>query len=104
MVGTLEVSNTIQVVGSFRGTLRTPARLEVCEDGLVEAEELTVGEALVRGRVSGHLCATRQIHFAATATFRGSVQTPKLIIEEGARLDVIDAPPVITSVAEESAA
>ncbi len=92
MVGTLEVGNTIHVQGSFRGTLRTSERLEVGEEGLVEAEHLEVGEAIVRGRVSGHVRATRQIHFTSTAAFRGSVFTPRLIIEEGARLDVSDAP------------
>ncbi|MBT4097338.1 MAG: polymer-forming cytoskeletal protein [Gemmatimonadetes bacterium] len=92
MVGTLEVGNTVHVEGSFRGTLRTPERLEVGEEGLVEAEQLEVGEAIVRGRVSGHLQASREIHFTSTAAFRGSVKTPKLVIEEGARLDVTDAP------------
>ena len=92
MVGTLEVGNTVHVEGSFRGTLRTPERLEVGEEGLVEAEQLEVGEAIVRGRVSGHLQASREIHFTSTAAFRGSVKTPKLVIEEGARLDVPDAP------------
>ena len=92
MVGTLEVGNTVHVEGSFRGTLRTPERLEVGEEGLVEAEQLEVGEAIVRGRVSGHLQASREIHFTSTAAFRGSVKTPKLGIEEGARLDVADAP------------
>ena len=92
LVGTLEVGNTVHVEGSFRGTLRTPERLEVGEEGLVEAEQLEVGEAIVRGRVSGHLQASREIHFTSTAAFRGSVKTPKLVIEEGARLDVTDAP------------
>ena len=92
MVGILEVGHTVHVEGSFRGTLRTPARLDVGEEGLVEAERLEVGEAIVRGRVSGHLQATRTIHFTATAAFRGSVHTPRLVIEEGARLDVTDAP------------
>ena len=104
MVGTLEVGTTIQVEGSFRGRLRTPARLEVGEEGLIEAEELDVGEAIVRGRVSGHLRATRHIHFTATAAFRGSVHTPRLIIEEGARLDVIDAPEEAADAAEDTPA
>lgn len=92
MVGSLEVENTILVEGSFHGTLKTPARLDVGETGLVEAEQLDVGDAVVRGRVTGHLRAKRQILFTATAAFRGSVHTPHLIIEEGARLDVSEAP------------
>ena len=93
MVGTLEVGNIVYVEGSFRGTLRTLERLDVGEEGLVEAEHLEVGEAIVRGRVIGHLQASREIHFTSTAAFRGSVRTPKMVIEEGARLDVSDAPP-----------
>ncbi len=104
MVGTLEVGTTIQVEGSFRGRLRTPARLEVGEEGLIEAEELDVGEAVVRGRVQGHLRASRHIRFTATAAFRGSVHTPRLIIEEGARLDVTEAPEEVAEKAEDTAA
>ena len=102
MVGSLEVSNAIQVEGSFRGSLKTPDLLDVGEEGRVEAEQIEVGDAIVRGHVSGHLRATRSIRIASTAAFRGSMHTPRLVIEEGARLDVTDAPPPAAQESDEA--
>ena len=88
MDGTLQVEHTIYVDGVLCGELRTPTLLVVGEGGQVTSRELDVGEAEIYGRVTGHLRARRSVRLGANSCLEGSVETPRLVIEEGAHLIV----------------
>lgn len=84
MEGVLDIDHPIRVDGLLRGRLTTTGCLVVGEGGRVEGQVLEVAEAIVKGTLTGNLKATIQVFLAASSKFRGTVETPRLIIEEGA--------------------
>lgn len=100
MVGTLEIDHAIRVEGTFRGRVTTATMLHVSEGGRVESEDiLDVGSAEIHGAVSGTIRAREFVHFGPTARVRGLVETPRLIVEEGAMIDIVPADRAEDSVA-----
>ena len=92
--GVMDIESRLQVDGQLRGRLTTPDRLVVGEEGSIVAESIEVGEAIINGRVMARLRATDRGHLTATARFRGTVETPHLVIEEGAEAAYSDEIPV----------
>ena len=90
--GVLDIDHRIRVDGLLRGRLTTTGTLVVGEQGQVEGEVLEVDEAIVNGRVVGKLRATTQVYLAASAEFRGTLETPRLVIEEGAVAEFYSGP------------
>ena len=85
--GELEIENGILVYGALQGRrLATRKSLIVGQSGEVRAGSIHVVEAYIDGTVLGDLTASRQVALGAGAVFRGRLQTPRLIIEEGAEL------------------
>lgn len=85
--GVFDIDHPVRVDGKLNGRLRTSGALTVSEEGIVEAEEIEVEEAVIRGRVVGRIAARNSVRLASTSRFRGSVMTPHLVIEEGAQVD-----------------
>ncbi len=85
--GTLDIEYDVRIDGTLRGErLATRQALTVGSEGEVQAASIEVAEAFLDGRVNGWLKATEQVYFKAGARFKGGLQTPKLVIEEGASL------------------
>lgn len=93
--GTLKIDHGIQVDGVFRGQVTTPTALLVTDGGQLESEVIEVGNAEIHGTVIGTIRAREWVHFGPTARMQGSVETPRLIVEEGAMIEV----PVVRSTA-----
>ena len=89
--GSLEIDHGIQVDGIFRGQVTTPTSLLVSDGGELESNIIEVGSAEIHGTVIGTIRAREWIHFGPTARMRGSVETPHLIVEEGAMIEVPEA-------------
>ena len=86
--GTFEIEYDMRVEGTLRSErLATRGSLVVGEEGEVQAREIEVGDAWISGRVSGELSASRSVRICAGSHFSGKLTTPKLVIEEGARLE-----------------
>jgi len=86
--GTFEIEYDMRVEGTLRSErLATRGALVVGEEGQVQAREIEVGEAWIKGRVSGELSASRSVYISSGSHFSGKLSTPKLVIEEGARLE-----------------
>lgn len=85
--GVFDVDHPVRVDGKLSGRLRTSGLLIVGEEGFVEAEEIEVEEAVLRGRVVGIISARQNVRLTSTCRFRGSVRTPHLVIEEGAQVE-----------------
>ncbi len=86
--GTLEIDHGIQVDGVFRGRVTTPTTLLVSAGGELVSEIIEVGSAVIHGQVTGTIRARHWVHFGATARMRGRVETPRLIVDEGAMIEV----------------
>lgn len=82
--GELQMSHSLRIEGTLKGRLLTSRSLVVGSQGEVQAGLIEVGEALISGRVSGKLRASQRVYISASAVFRGTIETPRLVIEEGA--------------------
>ncbi len=82
--GELKMNHSLRIEGTLKGRLITSQSLVVGPHWEVEAELIEVGEARISGRVSGKLRASQRVYVSASAVFRGTIETPRLVIEEGA--------------------
>ena len=82
--GALEIDHSVRVEGCLRGKLNTSETMVVGTQGKVIAELMEVSVAIIRGRVWGKLKASTRVYLSATSEFLGSVETPHLVMEEGA--------------------
>lgn len=82
--GALEINHCVRVEGCLRGKLNTSETMVVGTQGKVIAELMEVSVAIIKGRVWGKLKATTRVYLSATSEFLGSVETPHLVMEEGA--------------------
>ena len=86
--GTFDIEYDVRVDGVLRSErLATRQRLTVGPEGQVQAASIEVAEAFIDGRVDGLLRARERVHLKTGARFKGVLQTPKLVIEEGALLE-----------------
>jgi len=82
--GALEIDHCVRVEGCLRGRLNTSDTMIVGVQGKVIAELMEVSEAIISGKVWGKLKANRRVYLTATSEFCGSMETPHLVMEEGA--------------------
>jgi cytoskeletal protein CcmA (bactofilin family) len=81
--GELRFENTFRVDGRLKGKVISSGDLIVGRDGVVEAE-IHVGRLYVSGTVRGSALAAQRIEIASGARVEADVETPTLIVEEGA--------------------
>jgi cytoskeletal protein CcmA (bactofilin family) len=78
-------TSDLTIDGELQGKIRLPeARVMVGSHGRVRAD-IEAREILVEGKVSGNLKAANGVRFGSSARFQGSVLTPRIGIDEGAR-------------------
>ncbi|MCC7262403.1 MAG: polymer-forming cytoskeletal protein [Candidatus Latescibacteria bacterium] len=82
--GVLKMEHSLRIEGVVKGELVAANSLVVSAQGELEAGLIEVGEAVISGRVVGKLRARVRVYVSAGAVFHGSVETPQLVIEEGA--------------------
>jgi cytoskeletal protein CcmA (bactofilin family) len=77
----------LRVDGHLQGTITSDSgTLLVGTTGQVDAN-VAVAAANVNGTVNGDILATEKIHLGRTARVVGNIQTPKIVIEEGAVIE-----------------
>jgi cytoskeletal protein CcmA (bactofilin family) len=81
--GELSFEAHFRVHGKFSGEVKTEGELIVGEGGEVEGE-LRVGQVVVSGIVRGSIQASRRVQITATGKVFADVDTPSLIVEDGA--------------------
>ena len=87
--GELEIESNLNVEGILSGDrLATQEVMVVAVGGEVEAKSIEVGQAHIKGKVLGVIKAREQVHISAGAVLEGRVETPRLILEEGAILKI----------------
>jgi cytoskeletal protein CcmA (bactofilin family) len=84
--GELEFSSSFRLDGKVEGTVRSKSELVIGTDGLLEGE-VGVARCLVGGTVRGTIRATEQVVLHATAKVWADIETPTLVMEEGAFLE-----------------
>jgi cytoskeletal protein CcmA (bactofilin family) len=84
VAGDAEFKGMLRIDGHFRGRIRSEkGALIVSAGGLVDAD-VEVATARINGTVNGDIVAAERIEFGRSARVHGNIQTPALVIEEGA--------------------
>jgi len=82
--GEANFKGMLRIDGRLNGTISSEkGTLIVSAGGHVEAN-ISVAAAKINGTVNGDIHATERIEFGRTARVRGNIQTPALVVEEGA--------------------
>ena len=84
--GELRFEASFRVDGKLTGTVRSEGDLIVGESGEVEGEIL-VGQVFVSGTVRGTIRASRRVQIAPNGKVFAEIDTPSLIIEDGATFE-----------------
>ena len=87
LTGETEFHAMLRVDGHLVGTVTSEAgTLIVGTSGLVDAN-IAVAAATINGAVNGDIVASEKLHLGRTARVLGNIQSPRLIVEEGAILE-----------------
>ena len=85
--GDAEFKGMLRIDGRFTGRVRSEkGSLIVSAGGVVEAN-IEVAAAKINGTVNGDITATGRVELGRSARVRGNIQTPAIIIDEGAVFD-----------------
>jgi len=84
--GEISGNSDLLIEGEAEGKIRLAGgRVSVGRNGRVQAD-VDAREIIVEGSVQGNLKATESLHLGASSSVQGSVITPRIGIEDGARL------------------
>ncbi len=81
--GLLVIHGSARIEGCVRGEIVAEERLEIGQAGAVEAR-VEAAEVVVGGSLEGEVRARRRVELLATARVRGTIETPRLALVEGA--------------------
>ena len=81
--GELRFQTSFRVDGTFNGSVVSDGDLIVGDGGEVEGD-LRVGQIIISGTVRGTVRASRRVHLSPSGKVFADVDTPSLIIEDGA--------------------
>src|SRR3990172_10038548 len=84
--GKLSFRDTVRIDGRFRGEIASENTLIVGESGEIYAT-IRSNTVVVSGFVEGDIIAARKVVLHKTARVHGNLETPSLVVEEGAALD-----------------
>lgn len=88
MEGNLKFNNPInlKISGKFDGELETKGLLMIGEKADVKAKTIKGDTITIAGKVKSNIISSKRLELIATARVIGNVETPLLIIQEGAML------------------
>jgi cytoskeletal protein CcmA (bactofilin family) len=87
LTGETEFHAMLRVDGHLIGTVSSQSgTLIIGTNGQVDAN-ISVAAAMINGAVNGDVVATEKLQLGRTARVIGNIQSPRLIIEEGAILE-----------------
>ena len=80
--GTLSFEGTFRIGGVFRGHIFTRDILIIGEGARVEAE-VEAGTLVINGEFTGNIRAKNRVEIHCPAVFKGNIQTPSLMVDDG---------------------
>jgi cytoskeletal protein CcmA (bactofilin family) len=81
--GELEFEDTMRIDGRFHGKITSKNELIVGESATIDAE-IHVGRISISGTVSGKIHADQRIEIHRSGRVYSDLETPALVVEEGA--------------------
>lgn len=86
VTGDVEADGVVRVEGRVNGNISAGVQVLLSEGGLIEGD-IKTREAVIGGEVRGTVTAAERIEVQATASVHGDLVAPKLLIQEGGRLN-----------------
>ena len=84
--GKLNFQGAVRVDGNFIGEIFSEGTLIVGKEAKVQGQ-VRVGQLVLSGQVEGEVLAVKKVVLHKTAVLLGSLSTPSLVIEEGAKIE-----------------
>lgn len=84
--GKLNFQGAVRIDGSFQGEVTSEGTLVIGQEASVEGHIL-VGQLVISGRVNGEVRARERVVLHKTACLVGTLETPSLMVEEGAIIE-----------------
>ena len=81
--GEMEFEDTMRIDGKFNGKIMSKNELIVGESAHIEGD-VFVGRIAISGTVMGKIVATQRVEIHRTGKVYSDIDTPALVIEEGA--------------------
>lgn len=85
--GDLSFKGSFRIDGHFKGKIDSDSLLIIGEKGKVEAD-VKIGYIIINGEIKGNIQAKDKVEINSHGRVIGTIITPKLIVEEGAYLEV----------------
>ncbi|MFB6274089.1 MAG: polymer-forming cytoskeletal protein [Salinibacter sp.] len=82
--GTVRAESDVRASGRIIGTLEVEGKTMIAEEGVVEGE-IIAANADIAGQVHGEIHVEELLVLKSTARVDGSIETDRLIVEEGAQ-------------------
>ncbi len=86
--GDLAFEGRVRIDGIYRGRIYTEDVLEIGEGGLVEGE-IDAATLVVSGTASGGVRARRRVLLTSTGLIKGKLETPRVEVAPGGRIDAV---------------
>jgi len=84
--GDLKFKGSFRIDGFFKGRIESESMLIIGDRGKVEAD-IVINNILINGEFKGSIRATERVEIHSRGRVFGTIQTPKLVVEEGAYLE-----------------
>jgi cytoskeletal protein CcmA (bactofilin family) len=84
--GKLSFKDTVRIDGHFSGEISSENTLVIGEPGVIEAD-IKSQTVIVSGTIHGNLWAAKRVVLHKSARVDGDVETPSVVMEEGAVLN-----------------
>ena len=81
--GSVKFLNELLIDGEVEGTIDSPGKLSVGENGQITGE-IRAKSVKVRGTVEGNIFATERCELQSGCTLRGDIEVPRLVVDENA--------------------
>ena len=85
--GDFELNGLLRIDGAFEGTIESQGKVLVGRHGTAVSDKIEGRIIIVGGKVKGNLTASQTITILATGTVEGDISTPRLIAEEGVKIN-----------------
>jgi len=82
--GSMEVSQSLRIDGTFKGSLSATDTLIVGTSGELADVTVKVKNAIIGGKIKGNVAASNKITLESTSHLEGDLSAKLLVIEEGA--------------------
>ena len=86
VTGDLEAAGVIRIEGRVLGNVQAGDQVLLSEGAVIEGN-VSTREAVIGGRVHGSIAASERIELQAGAMVEGDLHTPRLLIQEGGRVN-----------------